>query len=961
MIVSVDQQSGGCRVRNHSWTEAFLVSLIACALPALAAAQQKTSTASKSDASDIEEVVISGTRLRAEGFEAPTPVTVAEVESLLNAGPTNVVNALQELPQFLGSVNYTSGGKSGIGDGRGQFLSLRNFGAGRTLVMLDGVRMPPTTYDGRVNSEIFPQLLLKRVDIVTAGASAAYGSDAVAGAVNYILDHDLVGMKVDASSGVSSRSDAFNYRVGVAGGFKMGERGHALVSVERFKTAGFELGERSQGIDSYIAAGRTPGGGPQGLAANPYVIYSNAVWNNLGVGGLILSGPLAGATGIYFDRAGSFRPRVAGTPTGASNTSIGGDGVALQRNQSVAEDAVADQGLVRLSYELTDKLEAHLLGIYSKSTASITGGFNYFDFGHTVFSGNPFIPAALQTTMTAQNIASFSLQKYVTDSPLSPAVDETRHYTILAGLDGSFEAFGRDLRWSATIAHGDTHQSAEEVNTPELRKFHAAVDAVRDPATGNIVCRVTLTNPGLYPGCVPFNIMGENAASQAAVDYIHGTSTYGTDVKLDQVSLSLQGDLFQLPAGPVSFAIGGEHRKQTLSLVSNSDPAVVRPVDGLRSLALTQPRFWFSNRASARSSLSVDEEFAEINIPVLRDVPLLRSLDLNGAVRFTDYSTSGNVKTWKGGLTWRPFEDVLLRLTKSRDIRAPSLFDLGSSGSSSRTTLVDPLTGRSDVVPTTGGGNPNLVPEIGDTLTYGIVLQPSFAPGLSIAFDIFDIDLRGAISTLSAANIVNQCFFSGGVDPICGQITRPISATSTSPANFPTLILTGPTNSSIISTRGFDLELAYNSKLGPGNLSTHLYVSHIGAYKTQASPFLPVVENAGTNVVPDLKANLQVVYAFDKFSVALQERMIGKITLGQLPNNIWAVPPVAAQYYTDLTARYPMEVRSAKVDLFLTVKNLFDRAPPLVPNTAAPRFNFPTLPFYDIVGTTFSFGARTTF
>lgn len=905
----------------------------------------------------MEEVVVTGTRLKSDGFRAPTPVTVATAESLANAVPTNVVNALQELPQFLGSANFSSGGKSGIGEGRGQFLSLRNFGAGRTLIMLDGVRMPPTTYDGRVNSEIFPQMLLQRVDVVTSGASAAYGSDAVGGVVNYVLDHDFEGVKVNTSAGMSSHSDAFNYRVGGAFGGKVGERGHLLVSVERFENEGIKLGDRSLGIDSYIAAGRTPGGGPQGNVNNPFVIYSGAVWNNLSAGGHITSGPL---TGTYFTSPGQWRPFVAGRPTGASNTSVGGDGVALQREQSVSEDAVSTQGMVRYEYALTDSLKAHVLGLYSKSEVSINGGFNYFDFGHSIFSGNPFIPADIQARMTAQNIASFSLQKYVTDSPISPATDDTQHYTIVAGLAGNVDIAGRSIGWDLTYAHGDTQQEAAEINTPELRKFHAAVDAVRDPS-GIVVCRVTLTNPGLYPGCVPFNILGENVASKAAVDYIHGTSLYGTETKLDQVAVAFQGDLFELPAGSVAFALGGEYRKQKLVMTSNSDPSIVRPVDGLRSLAVTQPRFWFSNRARAKADLSVKEAFAELNIPILAAAPFVKSFDINGAIRFTDYSTSGNVKTWKGGATWRPAEELLFRVTKSRDIRAPSLFDLGASGSAGRTTLVDPLTGRSDVVLTAGGGNPNLAPEFADSISYGVVLQPSFIEGLSIAVDVFDVEIIDAITTLSAGNIVNQCFLSGGTDPICGQIDRPISVTSASPANYPTLIRIGPTNSSLIATSGVDIELAYATEAMGGRLNSRFLLSRVSDYDTKASPFLSVVKNAGTNILPDLKAILQVQYSRGPFSISVQERMIGEITLGQSPNAIWAESPIAAQYYTDVTAMYDFEWRNGSLETFVTVKNLFDRQPPLVPNTAAPRFNFPTLPFYDFLGTTFTVGLRTKF
>lgn len=936
---------------------AFFTALISSTLGFTSGVNAQEAATSEG-ANSLDEVVVTGTRLRTDGFEAPTPVTVATVESLVDAVPTNVVNALQELPQFLGSGNFSSGGKLGIGEGRGQFLSLRNFGAGRTLIMLDGIRMPPTTYDGRVNSEIFPQMLLKRVDVVTAGASAAYGSDAVGGVVNYMLDHDFEGTKVDASLGQSSRGDSFNYRVGGALGMKVGDRGHLLVSVERFENEGIQLGERPLGIDSYVAAGRTPGGGAQGSANNPFVIYRNAVWNNLSVGGHITAGPLAGT---YFTTPGQWRPFVAGRPTGASNTNVGGDGVALQREQSVSEDAISTQGMVRYEYALTDNLKAHVLGLYSQADVSINGGFNYFDFGHQIFSGNPFIPTDIQARMTSQNIPSFFLQKYVTDSPISPATDETRHYTVMAGLEGSFEAAGRDFGWALTYAHGDTRQDAAEINTPELRKFHAAVDAVRDPATGNIVCRVSLTHPSQYPGCVPFNILGENVASKAAVDYIHGTSLYGTETQLDQISLSMQGDVLDLPAGSVAIAVGAEYRKQTLVMTSNSDPSIVRPVDGLRSLALTQPRFWFSNRASAKADLSVKEAFAELNIPVLSDAPFAKSLDVNGAIRFTNYSTSGNVKTWKGGATWRPVEDVLFRVTKSRDIRAPSLFDLGASGSAGRTTLNDPLTGRADVVLTAGGGNPNLAPEVADSISYGIVLQPRFLEGFSLAVDVFDVEIVDAITTLSAGNIVNQCFFSGGTDPICGQIDRPISATDKAPGNFPTLIRIGPTNSSLIATKGVDIELAYGMDMAGGRFNSRLLVSRVSEYDTQASPFLTVVKNAGTNIVPDLKAILQLQYSRGPLSFSVQERMIGEITLGQAPNAIWVEPPIAAQFYTDVTAKYDFEWRDTSFETFVTVKNVFDRQPPLVPNTAAPRFNFPTLPFYDFIGTTYTVGVRSKF
>lgn len=928
------------------------------ALPATSYGQQQSS-----DAEVVDTIVVTGSRIQSDGFEAPTPVTVAPVSELLNSAPTNVINALQELPQFLNSTNFNSGGKAGIGQGRGNFLNLRNLGEGRTLIMLDNIRMPPTTYQGRVNSEVIPQLLLERVEVVTAGASAAYGSDAVAGAVNYILDNDFSGIKAEASTGISKYGDAFNYRVGVAGGFDIGSRGHLIVSAERFETNGIQMKDRPpQGTVSYIAAGAVPGGGVQGLPQNPYIIWDNATWNILSEGGHISAGPLANT---YFHLPGQFRTYNPGVPTGNSSVSQGGDGVALQTEQTITETADTNQAFARFEYGLNDNITAHVAGLYSQANVDVKSGYNFFDFAHTIYSGNPFLPAAIQTRMTTENIASFGLNKYITDSPLSPGRDDTRFYMIMAGVDGSFDAFGNDFNWDFNYTHGDTHQLAEEINTPEQRKLHAAVDAVRDPATNQIVCRVTLTNPGLYPGCVPFNMFGVKAASQAAVDYVHGTSRYDTYTTMDAVSANVQGNAFDLWAGPVSVAFGGEWRWQDLELISNSDPSIVRPVTGLRSIPETTPRFWLANVASAQAKLNVKEAFAEVAIPLADSLPFLQSLDVNGAVRLTDYSTSGTVTTWKAGGTWRPVDDVLFRLTRSRDIRAPSLFDLGASGSAGRSTVTDPLTGVGAVVLTAGGGNPNLNPEIANTLNFGVVFTPSAVPSFNIAVDFFDIKLAGEISTLSVQNIVNQCHFSNYQDPICAQIDRPLGNSNTTPANFPSLIRSGPTNSAFKKTRGFDLEASHNASIGDGSLITRALFTYIDRYQTQASPFLPVVEQAGTSgqptPVPRVRATLSATYNIGQWSIFAQERMIGKVKLGFPPNNLYDESPIPAKFYTDLTVSYAMAPEDMDMTFYVTVKNLFDQRPPLVPGTSAPRFNFPTLAIYDIVGTTFTVGMRSKF
>ena len=829
---------------------ALLTSASTLALPNLTMGQEEQQQAQ----TEIEDIVVTGSRIIADGFEAPTPVTVAPIAALALTTPTNVLDALQEMPQFRGGRNFTSGGKAGIGTGRGQFLNLRGLGSTRNILLLDGIRMAPTTFGGNVNSQIVPQMLLSRVEVVTAGASAVYGSDAISGAINYILDHDFTGTKVEASMGLSKYGDSFNYRLGAAGGYDFFDgKGHLLVSVERFETTGIEMQDRpTQGTIAYAVAGRIPGGPRQGTPENPFVIYDNVTWNILSEGGHIAFGGLAGT---FFSGFKTSRPFDRGDPTGNAAVSVTGDGVALQVNQTISEDADTTTAVARWDYDINDNINFHVLGLYSLANVQVTGGFNYFDFAHRIYSGNPFLPDDIQAQMTAGNIGALSVNKYITDSPLSPGTDDTNHYTIQAGIDGETDVFGNPYSWNFTFLRGWTHQLAEEIDTPEERPLHAAVDAVIDPATGDIVCNVTLTNPGLYPGCIPFNFLGPLQASQAAVNWVHGTSRYDTYTALNSVHFSVSGDPFSTWADPVSIAFGGEWRWQDLSVTSNSDPAVARGNEGLRSLSATAPRFWLANRSSAEAKLNVKEVFGEINVPLLRDRDFFQAVDVNGAIRLTDYSTSGTVTTWKIGGTYRPNDSFLIRGTRSKDIKAPSLFDLGSSKTAGRSTLNDPLTGFSAVVLTEGGGNPFLLPEEAKTLSVGVVLTPEFVPGFSIAVDYYDVDLTGAISGVGVSSIVDQCFISGGIDPICLSIDRPISHTDTSPENFPTLIRTGLVNTSFISTTGLDIEVSYTTNFQGGTLTARSLITYIDKYNTRASTLVPITEQAGHNTTPKFRGD----------------------------------------------------------------------------------------------------------
>jgi iron complex outermembrane receptor protein len=341
----------------------------------------------------------------------------------------------------------------------------------------------------------------------------------------------------------------------------------------------------------------------------------------------------------------------------------------------------------------------------------------------------------------------------------------------------------------------------------------------------------------------------------------------------------------------------------------------------------------------------------------LTELPGAQSFDLNGAARVTDYSTSGTVETWKGGFTWRPIEDVLLRGTDSRDIRAPTLYELYSGANSGTGQLYDPVTNMTENVSTTTSGNANLKPEVGTTYTFGGVFSPHYVRGLSVAIDYYHIKISGAITTLTAQQIVTNCA-TIAVD--CELVTRP------TPTTFPTSITIAPTNSSFLITSGIDVDATYRTPLMAGDLTLRLYANYLQHFVTQQSVTEPAYENAGyattgnqPTAYPHRRATLNVDYKKDAFGFFLSEQYIGNLSLDSpQPNNVYVSPNVPAVWYTNAMVSYRLPIDKGNVETYLNVGNLFDKQPPLVPGSI-PGLNLPTIiSLYDTVGRVFTLGAR---
>ena len=958
--------------RTASLYGASLAAVATFALTTVAQAQEvKAAPASEAEApvgeadATGETITVTGSRVVRDGYSQPTPVTVAPTDELEKATPTNLADALNKLPQFANSVGPASNTQlQGNSGEHGNLLNLRGVGPTRALILLDGIRVPPTTFRGAVDVNTIPNLLVQRVEVVTGGASAAYGSDAVSGAINFILDKKFTGVRGVAQRGVSTRGDLGNYKVGLAGGLGFADdRGHVLVSVERYDSDGIKRGDRIYGNDAYGAVGSVPGGGPAGRAANPFIFLPNLRFaandfNN----GVLTSTNTPSLNNTIFLPGGAVRPAVRGTPTGTAGTFVGGDGLFLPGTNQLISPLANTQGFGRLSYELSDAVTGHVQGNYSRSVTSYdTQGQSVLGF--TIFSGNAFLHPSVQAQLGPNG--SFTLFRFLGDVPPVSTREAVDAYLINGGVEW-------DLGGSWSVAADYTHGTSvtkfkqRQVRIPLLA---AAIDAVRTPS-GQIVCRVETTNPGLYPGCVPLNVFGAGTPSIAELENVLGDSRYRARNSTDDFTVTAQGDLLQLPAGAVSVAFGAQYRKQNLNLTSNSNPAIPLDLTGLRGVpANRRTQFNNTNIGTANGKLNVKEVFGEIAVPIFKDQPFAAELSLNGAGRITDYSTSGQVETWKLGAVYKPIEDVMFRVTRSRDIRAPSLFELFAGAQSQPVNFTDPHTQSSNSIRQVTGGNPNLVPEIGDTFSAGVVLSPSFLPGFNASIDYYDLKIKGAITTQGLLDVVNECETSNGTSPTCALIQRPLPFSDRSAANFPIQVDLITQNISFLRTSGFDVAMSYRTRVGEGELTLRAYLNYLDRFETQTNSIAPVLDSAGHGISsqtgfarPRIKSTVSVNYATGGLNLFVQESIIGKVIIGNIkgdPAQVYAVPPIDPVFYTDATVSYKFEEVDGAPEFFVTATNLFDRKPPLVAAAAAPGLIYPTLfTVYNVAGRTLTAGVR---
>jgi outer membrane receptor protein involved in Fe transport len=977
MTNSTDSGTRGSRIVS-SRAAALVGSSLAAAFAAAAHAQDRGATPDS-----IETVVVTASRLTTGGFTAPTPTTIIGADVLEKSAEPTVFQAIVQLPSLMGSLSpqlgngTTTSGQQGLSS-----FNLRGLGAIRTLTLLDGQRVVGANVTGVIDVNLLPQLLIQRVDVVTGGASSSYGSDAVSGVVNFVTDTHFTGFKANVEAGETNYADDRSAIIQVAVGRAfLDGRLHAEASGEFYKNNGIPQnpagGTGPNGRSWFVSPAiqqlsiaATPAGAPE------YTVISNAQTNQQSAYGLITAGPLAGTA---FAADGSPYKYVTGPCVGSGYVCVGGESEGnITWSQTVDDPTTRTVGYGRISYDLGPKTELFATFNYGdvESTAVPNLGANK-PASLTIQCSNAYLPAAIQQACTTNKITSF---QFGTDNLNFPAVikidADRKEYRAVVGLNSEFDALRTKWTLQSYYEHGRNVTDINISNMTLLARYGAALDAVTGP-NGTVVCRSAVAQAN---GCVPFDLFGNIPVSPTSWAYMtnYGNGPFQHSFQTeDAASIAFSGSPFRDWAGDVSVAFGGEWRREAYNVDGDpfgNGPGTATPYtaaygnDGLES---SLGGNWYAgNFHVGGGEYTVGEVFGELGVPLINGHGLGKA-DLNLAYRETNYSTSGNVDAWKIGGVWdTPLEGVRLRAVRSQDVRAPNLSELFAAPLQQNTFAVNRLNGSNTSTFLNTLGNPSLVPEIAANTEVGVVLRPTFAPGLNVSVDYYDVNISKAIFTPGIQQMVDLCQVSN-IQQYCANVFLTGNAPGNGPN--PNFVNLRPLNVSSIDGRGIDIEASYRVELSrislPGALTLRGLATHVSNYFINPGvPGAPLQQWAGGNMgtgnftnstaTPHWKSYITETWDWNQVSLSLTERIISSGVL----NPEWVqctsgCPVPTAQnptinnnsmpgaFYLDVGGSYEMP-RGLRA--YFKIDNAFNHSPP----------PFGSVSLYDVFGRVYRVGLR---
>lgn len=1026
-----------------------------------AAADPSSAEANNTDSPrSSEEIVITGSRIRSPNLVSDVPITSVSGDSLLAQGQTNVGSVLNDLPQLSSSFSQQNPG-SGIGIGGLNLLDLRSLGTSRTLVLVNGRRhvaadILVNAVSPDVNS--IPNNLIDRVDIVTGGNSAVYGSDAIAGVVNFILKRDYNGVEIRGSTGINEPGYGGNQFISALAGKNFAEgRGNITVSgqfshQDRVFASNVPYFRTVNGI---ATVDTDPGGLPNGSDGIPDAIFlrdiRSATINPYGLipiqqqPGIAACGtgtlPTAGGPNTLgtpynctyiFTQDGRLTPQT-GTRYGSGPTGgiLGGNGQTGREGQTVSILPFLERANFNLltHYEFSPAAEVFLEAKYDRVRAlgnNAGPAFIQTGSGNTGNVGdarerpridNPFLAAADRTTLanlilasgcntsltascpaggnlTAANRAAiadgsyrFQLARNLTDVGLRDEKFTRNTFRIVGGLRGTFND-----DWSYEISgnYGQFNQTTNTNGFIDRQRFSLAMDAGRNPVTGQIQCRsqydpasaIAIQRGGSgdpavnaarlaadIAACVPYNPFG-GSDNRAAVSYF--SRAFDAKAKLTQLDLQafVSGDLsqlFELPGGPVRFSLGGEYRRE--KAYYRQDPFVTDGYTNGVSIPLFDP-----------PAFKVKEVFGELQVPLLKDLPFFKELTATGAGRYSDYGKGiGSTWTYNGGVQWSPVSDIRFRANYGRAVRAPNVSETGfplvpnfangfqdpcqannigaNANRTANCTAALTAAQRNNLVngvslPIVSGSNPNLAPEKSDSWTFGGVFQPSFIPGLSVTVDYYNIRVKGIIVSVAAQTIVNQCYDSASLNNIfCTAFARNLTGNAGPAGELPGQILANsliqaPLNFAKRERKGIDFSVSYRRNLSDNvTFNTNMIYVHTlrnSDYQDPTNPDFEThnLENIG---VPKDEFQWDTDLGLGPLTLGYRLHLIGTQYVtsyanfnsvnGLPPANIDASSPIKYPVitYSDLQMTWNIENNGKKdaFQFYAGVDNVFNQLPPL--------------------------------
>ena len=931
-------------------------------------------------AQEVESVTATGTLIVNPGFVAPTPVTALNSEEISSRAAGSIFEVIRNVPSF----NTTSGpsaNSTGAQNASKANLNLRNLGATRTLVLINGERHVPDAPTNVFDSNLIPVSLINRMDIVTGGASAAYGSDAVAGVVNFILDNHFEGFKGDWHGGFSQYGDNLEFAPSLAWGTSLfGGKGHFIIGGDL--TISLGTGNMLHRPWGRLQPGVMSPSSPRGVGVPAQIAANGVVTSAYNASGLIVGCTAPGQTTcpinrIAFGENGSTYNFVPGTIAGATEQIGGGDYGSFENPDQLLR-AAYNRGAVlsRFEYDFESGINAHIqfmyggLRTFGNSFGAQVPNFNRY----TVLSTNPFIPASLRATMAANNITSF---QYSASRQMDLGSISSRNRTdslqANIGANGTFSLLEKDWTWDVGIGLGAAEFEPYIKNTPRTADFFESAYVVTG-ANGAPVCGPVASNPyfnaqpaavraqliaNLSPNCVPYNIFGNNVEqNKAANAYFNSASNVLNEFRQTTFSLGFTGAPVTLPAGDVDVAFGFDWRRDTIKAVNCADC--------MKGALMNQNYSTFSGKAT------VHEFYGEVNVPLLKSMPFVETLGLNAAVRNTEYSTSGNVTTWKVGFTWDIDDAVRLRGTRSHDIRAPNLNELFNPGSEGNPNVQNKVRGTSGFIKSNTVGNVALTPEAGETWTGGLVFQPGWewAAGFSLSVDYYSIKMTKVISTLPIQTILDDYNINGAASIYAPFVTPdPANVVGVSRVNVPQL------NLNALKTDGVDVEVFYQvpEEFGiPGSLSLRALGNWTDLFHTITRT--NDINSVGTASSPRMVWNVSLNHQIESWYTQLMVRYTSNTIYDTVLIGLDGLTPGTAAYnsraalsnsinrniwpeavYLDTRFAYDLiNAPETKVQAYLNIENLLNKQPPVIAISIGGSA-------YDLIGRNFKTGIRFNF